>query len=260
MNAVVVPYVDRTQVEAFLDAWQIVDPPDWLILVDDTARTGCAAAKNRGVAEAMSRGADVVVVLDDDCYPEEVDSLETFAGQHAAALEDQPVGLFQTVTDPPSRGTPHAETTLRMPVAASMGFWTGIGDYDAARQLAYSAAPMTFRPDVIHGRYFPLSGMNMAFRPADWQPWCTFIDVPRYDDIWMGWLWQREAYRRGACFNLNGPPVRHARQSNVWRNLETEGRHIEANETLWQRIALHPDPTYENLLGLLPDDPGGSDR
>ena len=172
--------------------------------------------------------------------------------RHRAALSPQPVQLFETVTVPPSRGTPFAEHSINLPVAASMGFWTEIGDYCAVRQLAFSSRPMEFIQKPIFGRYFPLCAMNLAFRPEAWLPWCEFIDVPRFDDIWMGWLWQREAYRRGFCFNLNGPVVRHSRQSNVWRNLEEESSYLRQSETLWREIAMHENGGYESLRKLLP--------
>jgi len=205
-----------------------------------------------------------VVVLDDDCYPipefNGVPTLESHALGHVEALHPQSVELFQTVTSPPSRGTPYGELTAEMPVAASMGFWVGIGDYCAPRQITHGAGPMEFLGSTVYGRWFPLSGMNMAFRPADWKPWSTFIDVPRFDDIWMGWLWQKEAYRRGYCFNLRGPVVRHARQSNAWKNLRVEAEYLEANETLWREIALSQEIEYEELVKLLPPHQGGSDR
>ena len=257
--AVVVPWIDVAQVEQWCTAWQVDRMPDWLLLVEDEHRQGCAATKNRGIRQAVELGADVVVVLDDDCFPVN-GTLEQHAVAHVAALEPQPVELFTTVTDPPSRGTPYTSTSTVLPVAASMGFWTGIGDYDAARQLAYNGAPMTFHRQVIFGRYFPLCGMNLAFRPRDWDPWWQFVDVPRFDDIWQGWLWQRHAWSRPACFNLNGPDVRHVRQSNPWRNLKVEARHAETNEYLWQLIARHHDPSYDALRALLPSDAGGSDR
>lgn len=258
--AVVVPWVDEWQRDEFMRAWRLSEIPPWLFMLQDEHRQGCAATKNRGVAMAVEAGAEVVVVLDDDCYPcEPGDSLEWLAELHALALAPQPVQLFEVVTDPPSRGTPYGSLEVEMPVAASMGFWTGSGDYCAVRQLALGI-DMTFSRRAIHGRYFPLSGMNLAFRPRDWEPWCRFVDVPRFDDIWMGWMWQREAYRRGYCFNLAGPLVRHARQSNAWRNLQVEARHLETNEDLWRQIATHPDPSYEGLCALLPASPGGSDR
>jgi hypothetical protein len=263
-SVVVVPWVSQAQLDLFLAAWGIKRPaaaPDCLLLQHDAKREGCAVTKNRGIAAARELGAEVVVVLDDDCYPDGgLSSLEELAELHAAALAPQRVRMFEVVTDPPSRGTPYGNLTVEMPVAASMGFWSGIGDYCAVRQLATGAPPMEHRTAPVFGRYFPLCGMNLAFRPAEWSPWCNFIDVPRFDDIWMGWLWQREAYRRKHCFNLAGPVVRHARQSNPWRNLAVEARHLQANETLWAAIASSQADDYEALRALLPLDAGGSDR
>ncbi len=262
---VVVPWYREEQKAAWLDAWHISagNLPGWLHLTQDRTQAGSGATKNRGIHDAVVAGAEVVVVLDDDCYPAEADrvpSLEGFVELHVEALQPQPVRLFEIVTEPPSRGTPFHQLTVDMPVAASMGFWEGVGDYDGLRQLVYDGADMTFASGALHGRYFSLSGMNLAFRPNEWMPWCSFVDVPRFDDIWMGWMWQRAAYDRGSCFNFDGPRVRHARQSNVWNNLQVEAVHLERNETLWADIATHPDPTYTNLTALLPNSAGGSDR
>ena len=141
---------------------------------------------------------------------------------------------------------------MLLDVAASIGFWTEVGDYCAVRQLAHNAQPMSFVRQSIYGQYFPLCGMNLAFEPKKWMPWCQFIDVARYDDIWMGWLWQREAYRRGYCFNLSGPLIRHSRQSNVWKNLKAEAEYLEENETLWREIAEDSSDEYDTLRRLLP--------
>lgn len=264
-TAIVVPWHNPEQVKRWRIEWGIDNHlPAFVILQQDTAGEGCARTKNKGVREAISRGADVVVVLDDDCFPAEggPQYLGDLAAAHIKALEPVPMALFKPVTNPPSRGTPY-ELPGTMPVAASMGFWTEVGDYDACAQLVRGArTPMTFDQDPIYGRYFPLCGMNIAFRPNDWviedghpagaRYWWEFINVPRFDDIWMGWLWQREAYRRGYCFNLNGPIVRHSRQSNVWQNLRDEAKYLERNETLWRDIATHPQGDYESLRKLLP--------
>ena len=251
----VVPWVRDEQRAAFLRRWSIREPvPDWLVLQHDEAREGCGATKNKGISEALERGAGMVVVLDDDCFPahEGVNSMFSLIAEHRAALEPQSVELFEVVTSPPSRGTPYAEHSAPMPVAASMGFWTEVGDYCAARQLVFGSGPMEFKRKAVYGRYFPLCGMNLAFRPREWMPWCAFIEVPRFDDIWMGWLWQREAYRRGCCFNLAGPLIRHSRQSSVWRNLDQEAAYLEASEVLWREIALSEDSDYDSLRRLLP--------
>ena len=252
---IVTPWVNGAEIDAFLDAWRVTGDEDWLVLHHDTRANGsCGQPKNEGVAEAVRQGADIVVILDGDCYPdpEGAQSLVKLAEWHVSSLQPQRVESYLSVTSPPSRGTPYVNTGLFRPVAASMGFWTEIGDYCAVRQLAHRSAPMTFRREPIFGSYFPLCGMNLAFRPNDWNPWCQFIDVPRFDDIWMGWLWQREAYRRGYCFNLAGPMIRHARQSNVWKNLRAEVRYLEETDTLWSEIALHDSDEYDDLRGLLP--------
>ena len=250
---VVVPWVTEQERDDFLIQWKIETVPDWLVMQQDSQRQGCGVTKNRGVQEALRRGAEVVVVLDGDCYPsEEARTLLELMEKHLQALEPQEVELYESVTVPPSRGTPYSELSLILPVAASMGFWLKNGDHCAVRQLAFDNAEMQFVRRPIFGRYFSLCGMNLAFRPREWRPWCNFIDVARFDDIWMGWLWQREAYRRGYCFNLNGPLITHSRQSNVWKNLRAEAVHLEKSEILWCEIAQYPQVDYKSLRGLLP--------
>lgn len=253
--AVAVAWVSEKQRDAFMTAWGLTSVPSWLFLEQDKDRSGGAVTKNRAARRAARAGAEIVVSLDDDCFPHHAGtSLPTLAEAHSIALAAQPVQMYRAVTAPPSRGTPYVERSIEMPVACSMGFWSHVGDYCAARQLAYGPThPMTFDRSTVFGRYFSLCGMNIAFRPREWDPWCYLVEgVGRFDDIWMGWLWQKEAYRRGHCFNLNGPLVRHSRQSNVWRNLRDEARDLEANETLWKAIAMSRHSKYEDLRGLLP--------
>jgi len=252
--AIVVPYVTDEEIAGFLREWKTDESVSWLVLEQDVDRRGCGATKNKGISRALDAGAEWIVVLDSDCYPTwKTKGLQSLVNQHAVKLEAQQVKLFQVVTDPPSRGTPYAERYARMPVAASMGFWEDSGDYCAVRRLALGPQPMVgSSSEAIYQRWFPLCGMNLAFRPRDWMPWCQFIEVPRFDDIWMGWLWQREAYRRGYCFHLGGPIVRHRRQSDVWNNLRQEAVHLEASETLWKEIATNEATDYETLRKLLP--------
>lgn len=250
---IVTPWHNALQLETFLAAWSIEQDDERVIFQQDTSKEGCARTKNRGIVAAIESGADAIIVLDDDCFPHEEMTLDQFIQAHERALDWQPVEMFETVTSPPSRGTPYFNRTISMPVAASMGFWTHIGDYDAPAQLVHGATkPMQFERKTIHGRYFPLCGMNLAFRVNEW-PWCQFIDVPRFDDIWQGFLWQRKAFSNGKCFNLSGPLVRHSRQSNVWANLRDETLNLERNETIWRDIHELPLAEYGSMkiaLGL----------
>jgi hypothetical protein len=253
--AVVVPWHNEEQLEAWKFHWNICIQPEWLILQQDKTKEGCAVTKNKGMLEAKERGFEGVVILDDDCLPYGVslgEPLDWFRTQHAARLEIAQVPMFQKVTQPASRGTPYFNTSVPMPVAAVMGFWLGVGDYDACGQLVHGArTPMQFETDPIFGKYFPLCGMNLSFS-LEWWPWCQFIDVSRWDDIWQGFLFQKEAYRRGFCFRLDGPYVNHSRQSNVWANLRDEAKYLENNETIWQSICTSPETEYGKLRALLP--------
>jgi hypothetical protein len=252
---VVVPWHNAEQVAEFCRQWLVQAGDPRIVFQQDRYGEGCGATKNKGVLAAIERGAEVVIVVDDDCFPgEHSRTMDTFIRRHVEVLSmPARVPLFEPVTDPPSRGTPYEHLCAELMPAASMGFWEGIGDYDAVGQLVHGAdSPMRFRTAARFGRYFPLCGMNLAFRPKDWLPWCRFIDVKRFDDIWMGWLWQREAYRRRYCFRLDGPRVRHSRQSNVWSNLCEEARHLERSDTLWRDIATSPNDDYDSLRKLLP--------
>jgi len=248
---IITPWHNADQRDKFTAAWGITGEEPFIHLQQDTDRSGCAVAKNRGIVAAIGKGADIIIILDDDCFPNpEAPDMGELIRQHEAALQPQPVEMFEAITSPPSRGTPYFCGSVEMPVAASMGFWTEIGDYDAPGQLVHGARhPMEFSRKTIHGKYFPLCGMNLAFH-SSWWPWCQFIDVPRFDDIWQGFLWQKHAYRLGHCFNLAGPLVRHSRQSDVFANLRDEAPNMERNETLWRDIHESKATGYEELSAI----------
>jgi hypothetical protein len=252
--AVVVPWHNERQRDEFLEGWALRGDEPWLVMQHDKDKEGSGVTKNKGVRRAMEMDANFVIVLDDDCFPSsEAASMSQLVQHHHHALQAQPVDLFEPVTSPHSRGTPYSTLQATLPVAASMGFWYNVPDYCAVRQLTHgTSGSMEFKRKTMYQRYFPLCGMNIAFNPHEWGPWCQFIDVPRFDDIWMGWLWQKEAYRRNCCFNLQGPNILHLRQSNVWQNLRDEANYLEENETLWREIAMHPATAYEELVTLLP--------
>ena len=251
---VVVPWHNPRQLDSFLAAWGLSAPlPRWLILEQDPNKSGTAKTKNRGIQRAIEAGAEVIVILDDDCYPNFPRKLDEFAQAHIDALAPQPVTLCIPVSAPPSRGTPYFKREITMPVAASMGFWTGVPDFDGPAQLVRGVEnPIQFYRKPVFGHYFALCGMNLAFRVEEY-PWCKFVEgAPRFDDIWQGFLWQKKAYKDRQCFNLGGPLVVHSRQSNVWANLRDESINLEANETVWAEIFQSTSYDYHELLSLLP--------
>lgn len=254
---IIVPWHNKEQISKFLEAWGVDFGDPRFIFQQDTLKEGCARTKNAGLKAAIDQGVETVIVLDDDCFPlaESLyfkDRVDAFIEAHLTALLPLEVELFKQVTMPPSRGTPYFNRTVKLPVAASMGFWQEIGDYDAVHQLALGAThPMEFDKSPVFGNYFPLCGMNLAFKPKDWWPWCQFVDVPRFDDIWQGFLWQKKAYSTGHCFNLGGPVVRHSRQSDVWANLRDESVNLKHNETAWQKVHNSKLDNYETALAMI---------
>lgn len=254
---VITPWHRREQLDWFLSQWGIASIPEWLLLQQDSNKEGCGVTKNRGIKRAMELGYEHVVVLDDDCAPSEwqgaPQTLEDLAGQHIAALQPQPVPMMDVTTTPIARGIPYFNRTITMPVAASIGYWSGMPDRDAARQLAEGVATgMDFERRVSYGKSTMLCGMNIAFKPHDWFPWCSLIEVSRLDDVFMSWLWSKEAARRGHCFNYAGPMISHKRQSHVFNSLIDEAKFLELNETLWSTIWQHPANDYEILRNLIP--------
>ncbi len=258
-TAVVVPWHTPAVRDEFLAHWGLngATLPDWLVLQQDTDRSGCAVTKNRGILAAVNAGAETVVVLDSDCFPDTAmgspKTLEGMMEAHLEALKPQEFPVFEVTTDPPARGVPYFNRSIKLPVAASLGWWSGIPDRDAARQLIEGAeAPMLYNRCVVYGRPTMLCGMNIAFRPGEWQPWCNFIEVSRMDDVFMSWLWCKEAARRNHCFNFNGPTVRHSRQSKIFASLVDEARWLEFNENIWAEVWIHPATDYPTLRKLFP--------
>lgn len=256
--AIMVPWHIESVRDEFLRAWGITTVPDWLIMEHDARKEGCAVTKNRGVRRAMEAGHEVVCVLDSDCFPTEryhegPQTLEALMAAHLACLEPQEYPVFEVTTSPAARGVPYFNRSIKLPVAASVGWWVGMPDRDAARQLIEGAtAEMRYDRKIIYGRPTMLCGMCIAFRPRDWAPWSDFLNVSRMDDVFMSWLWCKEAARRNHCFNLGGPTIRHSRQSKVFSSLIDEAKWLEFNEHIWSDIWMSPATDYETLRGMIP--------
>lgn len=249
---VVVAWHNPEQREKFMAAWEC-GSDDRVLFQQDANKEGCGATKNKGIQAAINGGAKVIVILDDDVFPSEsCKTLDGLIHGHLHSLKPKLVNRFRAITIPSSRGTPYFNRTIEMPVAASFGWWENIPDRDAVRQLADGEyAPMQFHKQTIFGDYFAGSGMNVAFN-AMWFSDFKFIPVSRWDDIWGFWILQRIAYDRGYCFSFEGPTCVHSRQSDVFSNLQDEAKYLRENETLWQKIATHPQGDYDSLRALLP--------
>ena len=274
--SIVVPTIREEGIREFLSAWEdefrganiiiVEDNPSrefdlssslnlshfsWEEIDDDLGadgwiiprRTDCI--RSYGFYKAYQQGADMIVTLDDDCYPEKSNG-ESFLACHWRRLSDggQCEAWRETAIGVPTRGLPYFNRARRWPVAINHGMWTGVPDLDAPTQLVSSRSPQNFHFEnqtIPVGMYFPMCGMNLAFR-REVVPAMYFMlmgrdyEYDRFGDIWAGIVVKKICDHLGYAVTSGGPAVAHRRASNVWSNLRKEAAGLEVNEEFWQVV------------------------
>ena len=206
-------------------------------------RTDCV--RSFGYWRAWQRRPDLIVTLDDDCMPP-ANGPRGFLQAHWRRLEQggSDDAWVSTTGGTIPRGVPYHERARRARCVVNHGLWTNVIDYDAVTQLGQARTPTacTFPDQTIpRGRYFPMCGMNLAWRP-ELTPAMYFLlmgrdfGVDRFGDIWCGLFVKRVCDHFGWAVNSGSPTVHHSRASNVFANLRKEAPGMERNETLWQLI------------------------
>jgi hypothetical protein len=129
------------------------------------------------------------------------------------------------------------------------GLWSNVPDFDARTQLLlpdHRLQPATTVQRVPHGRFFPMCGMNLAFRP-EMIPALYFLlmgrhrdgtawPYDRFGDIWAGVFAKRIADHLGFAISSGAPSILHSRASNPEVNLQKETPGYPVNEVLWRRV------------------------
>jgi hypothetical protein len=228
----------------------------------------------------LEHGADVVITLDDDCMPSYLgahpswyrknppagyDALKDaarceFVSRHMAALTRTsrwtstipgfvPRGLPYGTPDPLARNN----SLGRLPLFVNMGIWETIPDRDAVHELTNRDPEgyyRVWRPQraiyrhtrvMPHRQYWPLCGMNLAFR-REAAPLMYFprmgegTPFRRFDDIWCGIILQRCLRQLGWSAGVGSPIVSHQKASDPMNNLVHEAAGIRANEEFWQIV------------------------
>lgn len=277
--AVVVPSCRQDRLEAFLKAWAGLferhactvlvvrdDTPAgevWLhapdgrrmalvgnarsILGDDAdlVPRQSPACRCIGFAYLAKMCHDVVVTLDDDLVPDG-DTI----GDHLAALDMRVPTSWMSSTawgSPYMRGFPYG-VRQESPVWVSHGVWKNVPDLDAPSQLLLGDSPKVefYRGPVPKGVFFPVCGMNLAFRWEAmplmyWSPAKRLKGCERFDDIWMGLRLTRSLAVHRAALVTGLASCVHARASDTFKNLEQEARGIGINEKAWQHYQQDDD-------------------
>ena len=221
-------------------SWQDIDRDlgenAWII----PRRTDCV--RSYGYFKAWEAGADVIITLDDDCYPLRAG----FVSEHLSAVTGDGAddAWASTGEGLVPRGMPYFNRSRKWPCMLNHGLWSNVPDYDAATQMVSSRLDLKFEPveqTVPAGRYFPMCGMNVAFR-RELAPAMYFMlmgrdyEYDRFGDIWAGIMAKKVCDHLGFAVKSGKPIIEHRRASNVWANLRKEVPGLPVNEELWEKV------------------------
>lgn len=300
---IVIPTIRETSIQQFLNTWEPSFRDHMVIVVEDNEertfdlpnwvshvawdgiehslgadawiiprRTG--AIRNYGILKAGRLKPDMIVMLDDDCLPVEGTLHSEFLEDHWKALNTTGLGspLFDTMHsldlaqhDIHPRGFPYE--TRKPWTVLNHGLWNGVPDLDGRTQLRVGTMQVSFArqsAQVPIGSLFPMSAMNVAFRPqllpAMYQmPMGQGQPFHRFDDIWCGLIMKKACDTMGYCVKSGSPAIQHVRASDARKNAEQEAPGIIENERVWQAIRNIPavkhdlDSCLESIMdGLTP--------
>jgi reversibly glycosylated polypeptide/UDP-arabinopyranose mutase len=208
-----------------------------------------AGIRSYGFWKAYALGADIIITLDDDCYPVDPHFVQTHVANLSFKAPDGWMPTYPRQEFIFTRGIPHSIRGMRR-VVVSHGLWTNKIDLDAQTQLRHPdinlpAHPSLFQwipPDI----YFPMCSMNLAFH-RDATPLMYFPlmgadpegslwGYDRFDDIWAG-IFAKKIIDHLGWSVVNGSPfVEHRKASDPNKNLLKEKRGLVVNEWLWKRV------------------------
>ncbi len=273
---IVVPTIRENSIKDFLTAWDREFQGATLVIVEDNPertfdiggrnvrhychqdierdlgkdawiiprKTDCV--RSYGYFKAWQSKPDMMVTLDDDCYPD--DGHTDFLRTHWARLNEpgRSEAWVSTLEGILPRGVPYfnRERDEKRPCVLNHGLWNNVPDFDAPTQLLHERNPRSFTwrdKTIPFGSYFPMCGMNVALRPEAVPAFYFLLmgrgyDFDRFGDIWAGVIIKKIADHLGYCVNSGRPAIKHLRASNVWANLRKEAPGLEVNETLWSTV------------------------
>ncbi|OGK09725.1 hypothetical protein A2767_07745 [Candidatus Roizmanbacteria bacterium RIFCSPHIGHO2_01_FULL_35_10] len=209
-----------------------------------------AGIRSFGFFKAHQLKTDVIITLDDDCYPVKN---QDFLKQHLENLSIlAPVDWYPTYPHRKyfyTRGIPYGIRNKKE-VVISHGLWSNVLDFDAPTHLLNMnlsiPASFPFIEFIPENYFFPMCSMNLAFKtkitPLMYFPPMGYDNkgkswgYDRFDDIWTG-IFAKKIIDHLGFVVVNGSPfVEHRKASNVFKNLQKEARGIEINETLYKSV------------------------
>lgn len=211
-----------------------------------------AGIRSFGFLKAYQIGCDVIITLDDDCYPVKK---ESFLATHLDNLSTKaPKDWSPTYPHRNyygTRGFPY-KVRNKKEVVISHGLWSNILDFDGQTQLkklnngkepVLNNNLLEFIPENY---FFPMCSMNLAFKtkitPIMYFPPMGYDNngkkwgYDRFDDIWAG-IFAKKVIDNLNYSVVNGSPfVVHRKASDVFENIKKEAAGIKTNETLFEKV------------------------
>lgn len=263
----------RTPIKFFKETyhycWQDIDKElgrdSWII-----------SRKNSGIRcfgflKAWQKNVDVVITLDDDCYP----ISRGFIKQHLDNLSVKAPFKWQPSFPHPqynfSRGFPY-QIRDKYSVVMSHGLWSGALDLDGITEkrlgrpnlISYN---LPLRQFISPGQFFPMCVMNLAFKkeiiPLMFMPlmgesikgkkW----GYDRFDDIWAGVIVKKILDHLDLAVISGSPFVEHRKKTSIDCCLKREKAGLKMNEKFWQRVdkieirSKKLKETYQELIGKI---------
>lgn len=209
-----------------------------------------AGIRSYGFWKAYQAGADVIITLDDDCYPAGDDLVKG----HLENLNfKSPKSWINTYPNPKwmfTRGIPYKNRN-KIKISLSHGLWSGALDLDGVtevglKKLLNEPKYSYLRQIIPFGYFYPMCSMNMAF-DRDITPLMFFPmmgedpkgnDWPynRFDDIWAG-VFSKKIMDHLNLGVINGSPfVLHKKASKPTENHSKEISGLKMNEKIWTLV------------------------
>ena len=209
-----------------------------------------SAIRNYGFLQAYNMGAQIIITLDDDCYPVKNHHLiELHQANLALRVPQKWTNTYPDARHMYTRGMPYLNRQ-KAPVMLSHGLWTKVLDHDGAthlQNLNFEAQfAQHFTQIIPQGAYYPMCSMNLAFRReitplmyfplmgenAQGEKW----GYDRFDDIWAG-IFSKKIMDHLGFGVVNGAPfIEHRKASSPFDNLIKEAHGIKTNENIWQVV------------------------
>ena len=211
--------------------------------------------KNAGIRcygfwKAYQSGADVIITLDDDCYPAETDFVKKHLRNFTLKMPNSWLSTYPNPNWRFTRGFPYKNRNV-YPTMLSHGLWSGALDLDAKTEIKL---PKLLNEKIYppigqfipFNSFYPMCSMNLAFKreivPLMFFPMMgenpngILWPYNRYDDIWAG-IFSKKIMDHLKMGVINGSPfVNHRKASTPKHNHSKELNGMKVNETLWKKV------------------------